>query len=84
MNKVADKEEKLRVLDENGNKVMKKDSSDYTKDLQLPAYFGFAEADSFQRTSNKRITKTHIFNLSLYIFIVYKPYFIPINHYSKI
>ena len=45
------------VLDENGNKVMKKDSSDYTKDLQLPAYFGFAEADSFQRTSNKRITK---------------------------
>ena len=45
------------VLDENGNKVMKKDSSDYTKDLQLPAYFGFAEADSFQRNSNKRITQ---------------------------
>lgn len=45
------------VLDTNGNKVMKKDSSDYTKDLQLPAYFGFAEADSFQRNSNKRITK---------------------------
>ena len=45
------------VLDTNGNKVMKKDSSDYTKDLQLPAYFGFAEADSFQRNSNKRITQ---------------------------
>lgn len=44
------------VIDENGNKVMKKDSSDYTKDLQLPAYFGFAEADSFQRNSSKRIT----------------------------
>lgn len=44
-------------LDANGNKVMKKDSSDYTKDLQLPAYFGFAEADSFQRNSNKRITQ---------------------------
>ena len=41
----------------NGEKCMKKDSSDYTKDLQLPAYFGFVEADSFQRDSSKRITE---------------------------
>lgn len=44
------------VTDASGRKVMKNDLSDYTKDLQLPAYFGFAEADSFQRNSNKRIT----------------------------
>lgn len=45
------------VLGDNGEKCMKSDSSDYTKDLQLPAYFGFVEADSFQRNSSKRITR---------------------------
>lgn len=45
------------VLGDNGEKCMKSDSSDYTKDLQLPAYFGFVEADSFQKNSSKRITK---------------------------
>ena len=45
------------VLGDNGEKCMKSDSSDYTKDLQLPAYFGFVEADSFQRNSSKRITQ---------------------------
>ena len=49
-----------------GKKVMKHDSSDYTKDLQLPAYFGFTEADSFQRNSSKRITKLGIKLLDAY------------------
>lgn len=45
------------VLGDNGEKCMKPDSSDYTKDLQLPAYFGFVEADSFKKNSSKRITE---------------------------
>lgn len=42
----------------NGKPAKKNDESDYTKDLQLPMYFGFAEADSFRSNSNKRITKS--------------------------
>lgn len=41
-----------------GKPAKKHDESDYTKDLQLPMYFGFAEADSYKSNSSKRITKT--------------------------
>lgn len=41
-----------------GKPAKKTDQSDYTKDLQLPMYFGFAEADSFKANSNKRITSS--------------------------
>ena len=41
-----------------GKPAKKADQSDYTKDLQLPMYFGFAEADSFKANSSKRITSS--------------------------
>ncbi|MBR3797389.1 MAG: AAA family ATPase [Bacteroidales bacterium] len=44
------------VPDSSGNPQKKQDTSDYTKDLQVSSYFGFAEANNFTRNSSKHIT----------------------------
>lgn len=49
-----------------GKPAKKPDESDYTKDLQLPMYFGFAEADSFMSNSSKRITSSGRLLLNAY------------------